>query len=118
MDYLKNIKYNSPAILTFVFISFGVLLLGYLTKDASTRLCFSVYRSSPLSPFTYIRLFGHVLGHSGWNHFSGNMMMLLLVGPLLEEKYGTQNIVFIMLVTAFVTGIINVIFFPNAPFPQ
>ena len=71
-----------------------------------------MYRSSLLSPLTYFRFFGHVLGHAGWEHFIGNIMLILVVGPLLEEKYGSANILFVILATALVTGIVNFIFFP------
>lgn len=90
-----------------------VLILDKVTGSASTRAFFSVYRSSLASPFTYIRFFGHVLGHASWDHFFGNIMMLLVVGPLLEEKYGSSNILFVILATALVTGVINFIFFPH-----
>ena len=40
-------------------------------------------------------------------------MMILVVGPLLEEKYGSSNILFVIMATALVTGIINFIFFPH-----
>lgn len=58
-------------------------------------------------------VFGHVLGHASWDHFFGNIMMLLVVGPLLEEKYGSANILFVILTTALVTGVINFILFPH-----
>ena len=54
-----------------------------------------------------------VLGHAGWEHFIGNIMMILVVGPLLEEKYGSSNMLFVILATALVTGIVNFIFFPH-----
>lgn len=84
-----------------------------MTGGTSTSLLFSVYRSSLLSPLTYLRFFGHVLGHAGWEHFIGNIMMILVVGPLLEEKYGSSNMLFVILATALVTGIVNFIFFPH-----
>ena len=56
---------------------------------------------------------GHVFGHANWEHFIGNIMLILVVGPLLEEKYGTSNLIFVMLTTALVTGIVNYIFFPH-----
>ena len=40
-------------------------------------------------------------------------MMILVVGPLLEEKYGSSNMLFVILATALVTGIVNFIFFLN-----
>lgn len=92
---------------------FIVLILDLATAKATTNALFSVYRSSLLSPLTYVRFFGHVLGHAGWEHFISNIMLILIVGPLLEEKYGSSNILFVILTTAFVTGIIQFIFFPG-----
>lgn len=107
-----QLSFNSPVILGFIFASFFVVILDAITKGGSTVAFFSVYRSSPLNPLAYIRIFGHVLGHAGWNHFLGNMMMILVVGPLLEEKYGSANILFIILATALITGIVHITFFP------
>ncbi len=39
---------------------------------------------------TYPRFVLHVLRHSGYSHYIGNMMMILVVGPPLEEKYGSR----------------------------
>lgn len=111
MKLLKKIDYNSPVVLSFAFISFVILLLGYLTKGFTTQAFFCVYRSSPLDLLTYVRLFGHVLGHANLSHYINNMMMLLLVGPMLEEKYGSKLLLEMILITAFVTGLINTLFF-------
>ena len=108
-----RLSFNSPVILGFTLACFIVLILDKVTGSASTRAFFSVYQSSLASPFTYIRFFGHVLGHASWDHFFGNIMMLLVVVPLLEEKYGSANILFVILATALVTGVINFIFFPH-----
>lgn len=108
-----KVTFNSPVILSFTAVCFVALLLGYVTKGASTDALFSVYRSSLLSPLTYVRLIGHVCGHAGWEHFIGNIMLLLVVGPLLEEKYGSYNILFVILATALVTGIANCLLFPG-----
>lgn len=109
-----KVSINSPIILGFAMISLASLLLGMITQGFTTGLLFSVYRSSLLDPFTYIRFFGHVFGHADWTHFMGNMMLILVVGPLLEEKYGSSNILFVILATALVTGIANYLIFPNA----
>lgn len=108
-----KISFNSPVIVGFTIACFAVLILGKITGNATTDRFFSVYRSSLLSPFTYIRFFGHILGHAGWEHFIGNIMLILVVGPLLEEKYGSANILFVILATALVTGVIHFIFFPR-----
>ena len=41
------------------------------------------------------------------------MLIILVVGPLLEEKYGSANIVLIIIATAFFSGIANIIMFPQ-----
>lgn len=108
-----RISFNSPVILIFSIACLGVLGLGYLTGGVSDKLLFCVYRSSFTDPLTYFRFFGHVLGHANWEHFLGNIMMILVVGPLLEEKYGSADTLLVILVTAFVTGVIHFIFFPD-----
>lgn len=107
------ISFNSPVVLGFTFACLVVLVLDKFTLGMSTNMLFSVYRSSMLDPLTYVRFFGHVLGHADWGHFFGNMMLFLVIGPLLEEKYGSKKLLFVILVTAFVTGVINFIFFPR-----
>lgn len=46
-----------------------------------------------LSPLFYVRLFGHVLGHASWDHFTGNILLILVIGPMIEEKYGSKKII-------------------------
>lgn len=119
MTKIKNflskikIKYNSPVILTYSIMALIVLGLGYITNNKSNILAFSVYRSSPLDMFFYIRLFGHILGHADWNHFFSNFFIILLIGPLVEEKYGSVNTLIMILFTAFVISIIHMVFFAN-----
>ena len=109
----RRITFNSPIVLGFVIISLGVMVANYLTMGVSNQLLFTTYHSSLVSPLTYVRLFTHVLGHAGWSHYIGNMMYMLLLGPMLEEKYGSSNILFVILTTAIVTGVVNFIFFPR-----
>lgn len=113
MKILKKIDYNSPVVLSFVFLSFVALILGYITKGFTTRTFFCVYRSSPLNLLTYVRLFGHVLGHANLSHYINNMMMMLLVGPMLEEKYGSKLLLEMIFITAVLTGLVNNMLFPT-----
>ena len=101
--------YNSVLILSFFFISFIVLILKYITLGKSNDILFSTYKSSLYNPLTYIRMFTHILGHGDWKHFSNNFLYILLIGPMIEEKYGTNNLFIMILITAGVTGIINFI---------
>ena len=112
---MKKLKItnNAPVVLGFALACFAVLILGFLTGGKSSRLLFMTYRSSLKNPLTYVRFFTHVLGHNGWAHFIGNMSYILLLGPMLEEKYGGAKILEVIGITALVTGIVNFIFFPS-----
>lgn len=116
--HLSKKKYkvtaNAPVTLGFTGACLAVTLLGSLTGRASTYLLFMTYHSSWMNPLTYVRLFTHVLGHSGMSHFINNAMFLLLLGPMLEEKYGKQTLLRVIVATALVTGLVHNILFYNA----
>jgi membrane associated rhomboid family serine protease len=108
-----KISFNSPVILGFTLFSLVALLLAQVTGGGTNDLFFSVYRAPLTDPLTWVRFFGHVLGHAGWQHFIGNIMLILVIGPLLEEKYGSGEVLFVILITAFVTGLLNFALFPQ-----
>ena len=108
-----KITFNAPVVLTFVVICFIATILGIITQGRSTQAVFMTYHSSLKNPMTYIRFITHVFGHSGWGHFIGNASYLLLLGPMLEEKYGSDRIIIVIAITALATGFINYIFFGN-----
>ena len=111
---MKKLKIynNAPITLGFMLICVIALLLSYLPGSNTTVLFFSTYRSSLLDPLMYIRLIGHVFGHSSWEHLISNMLILSITGPILEEKYG-KKLIYVILITAIITGIIHNIFFPD-----
>ena len=113
MKHKPKIVVNAPVVIGFVTLMFAATLLDILTGGYTTRLLFQTYHSSLASPLTYVRFFTHVLGHAGWSHYIGNMMYILLLGPMLEEKYGSKTIVEVILITGLVTGLVNWILFPG-----
>ena len=113
MSFLKKIQFNAPVVLSFAGLSLAALILSYITGGASNRVLFSVYRSSLLDPLTYVRLVTHVLGHSGYEHYINNMLMILVIGPPLEDKYGSRALLRAIVITAAVSGLVEMIFFPH-----
>ncbi|MCL2353263.1 MAG: rhomboid family intramembrane serine protease [Defluviitaleaceae bacterium] len=109
-----SIQYNAPVVLTFSVISLVVLIVGMITSHSSTWLLFSVYRSSFADPLAYLRIFTHVLGHVSFEHFFSNFLMLLMLGPILEERYGGRQMIYLIVFTAFITGLFQIIFFSTA----
>ena len=108
-----RLSFNAPVTLAFVALCVAVRLLSTLTGGASDKAVFSVYRAPLLDPLTWVRCVGHVFGHANWSHLFSNMMYILLLGPMIEEKYGSGNIVLVILVTAVVTGVIHMLVSPG-----
>ena len=108
-----KLKFNSPLVLGFALVSLAAMVASLATGGASNRLLFMTYHSPLTSPLTYLRFFTHVLGHSGWQHYINNMSYILLLGPMLEEKYGAKKLLAVILSTALVTGLVNYFFFPG-----
>lgn len=109
-----TILYNSPVILTFALLSLLALALGKLTDGWTTQNLFCVYRSSLSDLLTYPRFFLHVLGHSDFTAYCSNIVIMLVVGPMAEERFGGKRLLLAIAVTALVTGLVLWFFFPNA----
>ncbi len=110
----KLIQYNAPTTLNFALVSFLVLILHFATRGESTSKLFCVYRSSLADLLTYPRFFTHVLGHSSFAHYSGNITLMLVLGPTLEERYGSRTILLSIIFTAFISGLLQWLLFPGA----
>ena len=107
-----TVTYNSPVILSFSIIIVFIHLLNVLFFPGLTYTFFTVRpQMSLLNPMDYLRLVLHVLGHGSWEHLFNNVIYLLLLGPILEEKYGSPTILTMIVITALSAGIINVLLF-------
>lgn len=108
-----KISYNAPVTLTFALLCLIVLGLDGLTGGWITGNLCSVYRCSLNNVWAFLRFFGHVLGHGGYAHFIGNIVLILVLGPGLEDRYGSFPVMWAIVLTAFVSGLIQFIFFPG-----
>lgn len=109
-----RIRYNAPVTLTFSLIAAAVLVLDQLAGGRLTASYFSIGATLDFAnPLQWLRLVTHTIGHANWSHLMSNFAFVLLLGPVLEEKYGSSRLFFMMLVTAVVTGIINVLVMPT-----
>lgn len=108
-----KISFNAPVVLGFAGICVIAFVLNIITGGQTNSAVFMTYHSALTNPMTYVRFITHVFGHGSWEHLIGNMSYLLLLGPLLEEKYGTARMIQVIIITAAVTGIINYVFFWN-----
>ena len=106
-----KISYNAPITLTFTFAATIIFCIhSYIIPN------FNVLFSVPgdlkdLGFVNSISIISHVLGHATWEHLLGNLSLILILGPILEEKYSSLVILIMILITAFVTGVLNIFFF-------
>jgi membrane associated rhomboid family serine protease len=105
-----RIRYNAPVILTFTLLSTAVLVVNQIF-GGFTEAFFVSYPTFSGSILDFFRLFTHVLGHQSWLHLMSNFSFILLIGPVLEEKYRSGPLLLMIVVTALVTGILNVLLF-------
>ncbi|MEM7735074.1 MAG: rhomboid family intramembrane serine protease [Deinococcota bacterium] len=110
---MRKLDYNAPVILTFAILAVGIFIVGQLIPAFIGRYFLVRGSMSLLNPLDYFRLISHVLGHGSWQHLFGNLTLVLLLGPILEEKYGSIPLLIMIVVTALVTGIINIVFFSS-----
>ncbi len=107
---LPKIKYNSPVILTFSTIC---LIAFFFLGGTSLYQQYFVIDSNFSNVTDYASLVTYIFGHADEAHILGNLTFILLLGPIIEEKYGGGSLAWMILVTAIVTGLIQVFVFPN-----
>jgi len=106
-----RITYNAPVVLTFAIAAVAVFLLN--SSMQSTRLWFVAWPELH-DGRSYVGLFTHILGHANWQHLISNFMLILLLGPILEERHGSSSLLVMILITALITGLANLVFSDGA----
>ncbi len=105
-----KVTYNAPLTLTFTFISLGFVVFNYITAGWINQ-AFALYPNFSL--LDSYRFFTYIFCHADWSHLAANSIYLLMLGPLLEEKYGAKELLFMTGCTALVTGLLNNLLFQN-----
>jgi len=111
-----RIKYNAPTVLTFTLLCTLVL---FLSRTFYPKLIFwflvpgrNTFQAGSLR--NWVTILTHVAGHKDWAHLINNFTLILLIGPMLEENYGSVPLLVMIIITALVTGILNVLLFNSA----
>ncbi len=110
-----KVTYNAPVTITFCVVALIALVLNYVTHGSTNHLLFSVHHTgSPLySPLTWLRFVTHVFGHADIGHYVGNITLILVLSPGLEERLGSGRLLTTMFVTALLAGVVEYFFFPS-----
>lgn len=113
-----HISYNAPVSITYAVLCALILLFDHMLSGhlmvvftaPGSQACPAAF--NPSRVLDYFRLFTHVFGHADWTHFLNNFAYILLLGPLMEERYGSAMVALMMTITALVTGVINACVIP------
>jgi len=109
-----RIKYNAPTVLSFSLLCALILFMSSTFLPHFIEYWFMVpgrnnFHANSLR--NWVTLLTHVIGHANWGHLISNLTLILLIGPMLEEAYGSDTLLFMMIITALVTGVLNALFF-------
>lgn len=107
--FFSRIDFNAPVILSMTLLSLALLGLNALLGHALDRV-FGAYFTRYGDLWMYLRLFTHAFMHQNMAHYAGNFMMILAIGPMVEEKYGSTRLLIMILATSFITGLFHIIF--------
>ena len=106
-----QLRYNAPVTFSFALICVLVMLLDQYVFPGLV----GAYLSAPGADFNtgqpahYFAVLLYVFGHESWTHLGNNFLFLLLLGPILEEKYTPKPLLMMLFTTALVTGIFNIL---------
>jgi membrane associated rhomboid family serine protease len=105
-----RIHYNAPVVLTFSLLALALHWVDRRFEGAITR---SLFVTGPpfsvFDPLDYFRFVSHTIGHGSLEHLISNLTMILLLGPILEERYGSEDMLKMILLTGLLVGVINLL---------
>jgi membrane associated rhomboid family serine protease len=115
-NIIQSIDIDAPFSLIFSLLCLIVHLLSSIFGSSFTTSYFGIPSLSIfnfLSPFSYFRMISQIFGHSNWQHLSGNLVYILLVGPNCEREYGCYKICIIVFLTAISSSLSHLFFGPR-----
>lgn len=113
-----KLTYDAPVTLSFAILSLIFFVVDfYIVKQKLGTLLLS----SPTTPkgtlpfdiknaLSYLRMIFYIFGVSNPIAFISNLIFILLLGPSIEEKYGSVVIGIMMVVASLFSGVLNACF--------
>lgn len=108
-----RLSFNVPVTLCFIALCFIATLLGVVSGGSLSTMFFTAYRLQVLNPLSWLRCVTSTMGHAGWEHFFNNMLYIILLGPILEEKYGSKVMILSIVLSGLATTLAITILAPN-----
>lgn len=113
-----TIKTSFKSISTwYIILSVLIFLFSKLVDSEVVSHLFSAATNQKgLEPFMwndilhYFRFILHILGNSDWANMALNFCILICIANEVEDKYGKINILFMMVICAVTSGVLNACF--------
>lgn len=106
-----KITFNAPVTLAFSLICAVVYFI--FTTNAPPRICVLGGYFDWSNWQWYVSLVGYTIGHGSISHLIGNLSLILLLGPILEEKYGSKKLLLMIILSAIITALVHILFFSH-----
>lgn len=89
-------------------------LLGLFFVNASNDSIFILNGDFQEANFLwYISTITYIFGHADFGHVIGNLSLILLLGPLVELKFGWRKFTLMVVSTAILTAILHTLIWDN-----
>lgn len=63
------------------------------------------------NPWWYASLLGYTMGHVTVSHLIGNISLFILLGHIVEKRYGSVRMFYMLTITGAVTALLHIILF-------
>lgn len=113
-----NFVFDSPVTISFSLLSVLLFVLNCLAFKGTldVKILSSPTTSAGPIPFmatqisSYLRLFLYAFGSQNFVGLLSNLLFLLMLGPVMEERYGSLVIGIMMAVSVLFSGVLNTCF--------
>jgi len=102
--FLDYFTFTSYTTMTLIILSITIHALDYFAPFLHlTDDYFTTHTKVEVKQWHFLELFqmfSYILGHSSWDHLLGNTSQILILGNIIEEKFGSIKLAKMILITA------------------
>ncbi|MCE2683307.1 MAG: rhomboid family intramembrane serine protease [Cryomorphaceae bacterium] len=104
-----KLTFNAPFTIYFAILALVIFLITGQTNGFNNVFVLQGIME-PTEWQWYLGLIGYPLAHANFQHFLGNFSIILLLGPILENKYGWKRLLTFSLISCLLTAILHIAF--------
>lgn len=116
----RSLYFAAPVISTYALSCLVLMALCSLLPQGIANQLISWFHSPNTVGFSsteiksYVQLVSHVIGHKNWAHLTVNLPLLLLLGVVVEQHYGSAVVLKLIFVTAVISSLTSFFVFQTA----